>query len=155
MNNEFDEIVRRSELKAWISFKKVCKTFLGCHCLENFKEVGPIAEMLNTYKTLGCKMSLKVHFSESHLDFSHKHLRDVSDEHGEPFHQDISVMENRYKGKWSVSNDKHDKTFCTKAITIIDNFKKSWAIPIIDKSQFLKAISVIDKLSPINFSDKC
>ena len=30
-----------------------------------------------------------------------------------------------------------------------------WAIPIIDKSQFLKAISVIDKLSPINFSDKC
>ena len=28
-------------------------------------------------------------------------------------------------------------------------------IPIIDKSQFLKAISVIDKLSPINFSDKC
>ena len=29
------------------------------------------------------------------------------------------------------------------------------AIPIIYKSQFLKAISVIDKLSPINFSDKC
>jgi hypothetical protein len=26
---------------------------------------------------------------------------DVSDEHGEPFHQDISVMGHRYKGKWS------------------------------------------------------
>ena len=30
-----------------------------------------------------------------------------------------------------------------------------WAIPIIDKSQFLKAISVIDELSPINFFDEC
>ena len=47
------------------------------------------------------------------------------------------------------------KPFCTKAITIVDNFKKPWAIPIIDKSQFFKAISVIDKLSPINFFPKC
>ena len=50
-------------------------------------------------------------------------------------------------------SDGHDKPFCTKAITTIDNFKN--ALGDIDKSQFLKAISVIDKLSPINFSDKC
>ena len=30
-------------------------------------------------------------------------MSDVSDEHGERFHQNISVIENRYKGKWSVS----------------------------------------------------
>ena len=56
---------------------------------------------------------------------------------------------------WScvAASDGHDKLFCTKAITIIDNLKKPGAIPIIDLSQFLKAISVIDKLSPINFSD--
>ena len=54
---------------------------------------------------------------------------------------------------WCVARDEHDKPFCTKAITIIDNFKNS--LGDIDKSQFLKAISVIDKLSPINFSDKC
>jgi hypothetical protein len=30
---------------------------------------------------------------------------DVSDEHGEGFHQDISVMEHRYKGKWSYCSD--------------------------------------------------
>ena len=59
--------------------------------------------MLNTNKTLGCKMSLKVHFLDSHLDFFYKNISDVSDEHGEQFHQDISVIENRYKGKWSVS----------------------------------------------------
>ena len=55
----------------------------------------------------------------------------------------------------ATASDGHDKPFCTKAITIIDNFKKPRAIPIIDKFQFFKAISIIDKLSPINFSDKC
>ena len=50
-------------------------------------------------------------------------------------------------------SDGHHKPFCTKAITIIDNFKN--ALGDTDKSQFLKAISVIDKLPPINFSDKC
>ena len=59
-----------------------------------------------------------------------------------------------YKNTLSAS-DGHDKPFCTKAITIVGNFKKTAVIPIIDKSQFLKTISVVDKLSPINFFDKC
>ena len=101
LNDQFDEILHGNELNAWISFKKVCKTFLGCHRSEDFRDV--IGEMLNNYKTLGCKMSLKVHFLESHLDFFHSNLGDVSDKHGERFHQDICVIENRYKGKWSVS----------------------------------------------------
>ena len=50
-----------------------------------------------------------------------------------------------------MTSDGHDKPFCTKAITIIDNFKN--VLGDTDKSQFLKAISVINKLSPINFSD--
>ena len=101
LNKEFDKILHGNELDAWVSFKKVCTDFLGCHHSENFRDV--IGEMLNTYKTLGCKMSLKVHFLDSHLDFFHKNMSDVSNEHGERFHQDISVIENRYKGKWSVS----------------------------------------------------
>ena len=52
-----------------------------------------------------------------------------------------------------VYSDGHDKPFCTKAITISDNFKK--ALGDTDKSEFLKAILIIDKLSPINFFDKC
>ena len=35
----------------------------------------------------------------SHLDFFPDNLGDVSDEHGERFHQDISVIEKRYQGK--------------------------------------------------------
>ena len=53
----------------------------------------------------------------------------------------------------TMPSDGHDKPFCTKAITIIDNFKK--VLGDTDKYQFLKVISVIDKLSPINISDEC
>ena len=51
-------------------------------------------------------------------------------------------------GAPAVASDGHDKPFCTKAMTIIDNFKN--ALGDTDKSQFRKAISVIDKLSSIN-----
>lgn len=48
--------------------------------------------LLKAYNDLGCNMSLKVHFLHSHLDFFPQNLGDVSDEHGERFHQDISSM---------------------------------------------------------------
>ena len=48
-------------------------------------------------------MSLKMYFLFSHLDFFPLNCGVVSDEHGEGFHQDISVMEHRYKGKWSAA----------------------------------------------------
>lgn len=45
-------------------------------------------------------MSLKVHFLHSHLDFFPENLGDVSDEHGERFHQEMKTMEQRYQGFW-------------------------------------------------------
>ena len=45
-------------------------------------------------------MSLKLHFLNSHLDFFRDNLGNVSEEHGERFHQDIQVMEKRYQGRW-------------------------------------------------------
>ena len=97
LNTEFDKTLNGNELDAWVSFGKVCTDFLGCHYSENFRDV--IAEMLNTYKTFGCKLSLKVHFLDYHLNFFHKNMSDVSDEHRERFHHDISVIEYRHKGK--------------------------------------------------------
>jgi len=44
-------------------------------------------------------MSLKIHFLESHLNFFPENLGEVSDEHGERFHQDILDLEKRYQGK--------------------------------------------------------
>jgi len=42
---------------------------------------------------MGCSMSLKIHFLESHLDFFPEKLGEISNEHGERFHQDIMAME--------------------------------------------------------------
>jgi hypothetical protein len=48
-------------------------------------------------------MVIKMHFLHSHLDALPVNCGAVSDEHSECFHQDISAMENRYKGKWSAA----------------------------------------------------
>ena len=55
----------------------------------------------DNYRELGCNMSLKIHFLDSHLDFFPNNLGAVSDEHGERFHQEMSTMETRYQGKWN------------------------------------------------------
>ena len=48
----------------------------------------------------GVKMSLKIHFLHSPLKFFPENLGDVSDEHGERFHQDMKSIEGRYQGFW-------------------------------------------------------
>jgi hypothetical protein len=45
---------------------------------------------------------MKMHFVHSHLNSSPVNCGAVSDEHSERFHQDISAIENRYKGKCSA-----------------------------------------------------
>jgi len=52
---------------------------------------------------MGCNMSLKIHFLESHLDFFPVNLGDVGDDHSERFHQDIMAMEKWKQGKWILS----------------------------------------------------
>ena len=44
-------------------------------------------------------MSLKLHFMDSHIYFFPENMCYVSDEHGQQFHQEISEIESRYKGK--------------------------------------------------------
>ena len=85
------------EKRAWVAFVSVVKNFLGNDKAENYKDV--VETMLQNYHHLGCNMSIKVHFLNSHLDEFPANLGDVSDEHGERFHQDIKVMEERYQGR--------------------------------------------------------
>ena len=56
---------------------------------------------VSDYEAIGANLSLKMHFLHLHIDFFPDNLGDVSDEHGECFHQDISFMEQRYQGKYS------------------------------------------------------
>ena len=48
-------------------------------------------------------MSLKVHVLQSDLDFFAENLGEVSEKYGERFHQDITVLEQRFKRKWNHS----------------------------------------------------
>jgi hypothetical protein len=98
-SNSFEDALSPAEQTAWKAFKAVSNGFLGRNKAPNFVEL--IDKLLETFYDLGCNMSLKIHFLHSHLDFFPENLGDVSDEHGERFHQDISIMERRYQGKWT------------------------------------------------------
>ena len=47
-------------------------------------------------------MSLKMHFLHSHLNFFFPNLGEVSDEQGEIFCHDMSVIERRYRGRFNA-----------------------------------------------------
>ena len=79
---------------AWLSFVAVIKTFLGNKKANNYEVLG--------FQKLGCNMSVKVHFLNSHLDQFTKNLGAVSVEQGVHFHQDLSLqvlMESKVRGQ--------------------------------------------------------
>lgn len=100
-DQKFEENLDEIEVKAWKSFKWLCINFLGKTKSPDYKK--GVQELLDVYKEMGCRMSLKLHFLHSHLDFFPTNLGDVSDEMGERFHQDIKTMEKRYQGFWNES----------------------------------------------------
>jgi hypothetical protein len=81
-------------VRAWLSFREVVIGFLGKRRTDNYKNL--VEELLFSYQKPGCNMSVKIHFFPENCG-------SVSDERGERFHQDITAMEGRYKGKWSPS----------------------------------------------------
>lgn len=100
-DDEFLCVLHGKEKAAWLAFKSVVDNFLGNNRSDNYNEI--VENLLLKYKSLGCNMSLKIHFLDSHLDFFTSNCGAVSDEHGERFHQDIAAMETRYQGNWSPS----------------------------------------------------
>jgi len=69
-DKQFDDDLNETERNAWLSFRRICKDFLGNHKALNYWDV--VQDLLTTYKAMGCNTSLKIHFLESHLDFSQK-----------------------------------------------------------------------------------
>jgi hypothetical protein len=100
-DQHFDNALSDMERSAWMSFKLVVTNFLGNNKSENSVQI--INDLLHHYNAMGCRMSLKLHFLHSHLDFFPDNLGDLSDEHGERFHQDILSMEHRYQGRWDTA----------------------------------------------------
>ena len=89
------------EKKAWLFFVEVVSKFLGNTKDPDYQNI--VENMLACFQALGCRMSLKVHFLYAHLDYFPQNLGDMSEEHGERFHQVIKSMETRYQGRWDVS----------------------------------------------------
>jgi len=69
-DKQFDEDLNETERNAWLSFKRICKDFLGNDKAANYRDV--VQDLLTSYKTMGCNMRLKIHFMELQLDFSQK-----------------------------------------------------------------------------------
>ena len=57
--------------------------------------------MIARLKTMGANMSIKLHYRHNHLDRFPNNLGDFSEEHGERFHQDMKLIEDRYQGRWN------------------------------------------------------
>lgn len=101
-DDHFIGAMSKFESNAWLPFKDLVKNFLGYTRTKNYRTI--VQKLLKSYKTLGCNMSIKLHFLHSHLANFQENLGDVSDEQGERFHQDLKVMEERYQGRWGANN---------------------------------------------------
>ncbi|KAI6653894.1 hypothetical protein LOD99_3070 [Oopsacas minuta] len=99
-DDNFSNSMIWKEKCTWNTFVDVMKNFLGNTKSPNYKIL--VNELIESYKNLGCNMSVKVHFLHSYIDYFPENLGAVSEEQGERFHQDIKTMETRYQGRWDV-----------------------------------------------------
>ena len=100
-NEEFGARLNPLELAAWNDMKSVVVNFLGSHRHEKYPDI--VDSILKAYVQLGARMSLKMHFLHSHLDFFPSNLSEVSNEQGKRFHQDICVIEGRYQSRYNAN----------------------------------------------------
>ena len=97
-DQEFARKMNDKERTAWLSFVAVMTNFLSNKKADNYETL--VANMLSAFRNLGCNMSVKLHYLYSHIDRFPVNLGAVSDEQGEPFHQDLETMEDCYQGRW-------------------------------------------------------
>lgn len=80
-DDNFTAQMTDAEKAAWTSFRKVSQNFLGNHKSPDYKEL--VSNMVKNYQILGCNMSIKLHFLDSHIDYFPDKLGDFSEEQGE------------------------------------------------------------------------
>lgn len=122
-NNEFIVLLNSNEKRAFQAANDVIENFLGNNRSNNYKQL--VEKMINAYAKMGVNMSLKIHFLHNHLEFFPENCGAFSDEHGERFHQDIKIIEQRFKGKefcrmlgeycWSICRNSSDSEYKRQA----------------------------------------
>ncbi|KAK9695316.1 hypothetical protein QE152_g32666 [Popillia japonica] len=63
---EFPKVLKKKEKLAWTSFVAVVRGFLGNQKAENYVDL--VQALVRNYGKMGCRMSLKVHILDGHLD---------------------------------------------------------------------------------------
>jgi hypothetical protein len=64
---DFKNKLNAAKRRAWDMFENICSNFWGYKKSENYVEI--MEELLSSYHTMGCNMSLKLNFQQSHWDF--------------------------------------------------------------------------------------
>lgn len=108
---EFDKTMNKREKEAWSNFKLLVTDFLGNRRSPEYVDI--VRSLLESFRNLGARMSIKIHFLCSHLNYFPDNCGDYSEEQGERFHQDIKMMEERYQGRWDI-NMMADYCWCLK-----------------------------------------
>ncbi|GBP69632.1 hypothetical protein EVAR_44676_1 [Eumeta japonica] len=86
---------------AWEEFVWLVGNLLGNRKSDGY--IQHVEQLLIHFQYLGCNMSIKLHYFYRHLDYFPENLGDLSEEQGEPFHQDIPTMEEIYLGYCNVN----------------------------------------------------
>ena len=94
-DTNFNGALNPAELSAWFSIKSVIAGFLGNHRSSQYQKV--VDELMENFRQIGARMSVKMHFLQSHMDYFQESWGVFSKEQGEHFHQDVSDMKKRYQ----------------------------------------------------------
>ena len=89
-SDEFLQTLSAVEKDAWVCFAAVFQGFLGNNKEDNYAEL--VANLVNSYGNMGCRMSMKVHMLDAHLDEFKENLGAYSEELGNGFIRTLKIL---------------------------------------------------------------
>jgi hypothetical protein len=93
-DKKFPKILSKQEKRVWEAFRDVIDNFFGNFKSRNYRKI--VANLMDAMKECGCKMTVKTHFLDQHVDYFPSNLGQYSEEQGERFHQELMQFESRY-----------------------------------------------------------
>lgn len=91
-DKKFPTLMNSKQREAWEAFIDCINNFFGNFKSPNYKSI--VERLMKAMKDMGCRMTVKVHFLDAHIDYFSENLGELSEEQGGRFHQEISRFEN-------------------------------------------------------------
>ena len=93
-DSTLDKILLNQKKELWNLLKMFPLNFLGKKRSPIYEDM--VYELMYNFQALDARMSIKIHFLNSHLDYFPENCGDYSKEQGERFHRNIRMMEEQY-----------------------------------------------------------